>query len=351
MGTASPTVLFLCDGYRDIGLGHVSRCIALAEGLDELGVACRFHGCFEAGAQELLLEAGFPFVHSAAPMSIASLPQAIEHITSTRPGLMIMDSYAIDAEYLAAIQAEAGATVVIDDFASLTAYPCSAILNPGIEGPRLAYPSHLAQAWLGTEFTLFRRRLRELRSTSLTRNRSKCNTVLISIGGVDRYDVTLRCGAALFSAADGLEKRLAVQFVVGRSHANVRALETLAAQFAEESTVHVQTPGLGHLLEKADLCVCGGGLTKYEAAYLGVPSFVVAQSEDQGRESALFDDKGLCCYAGMGATLNDHEIERGLHAYLRDETMRNTHIRNMRDLFPEDPTRNAAERIYYHYLQ
>lgn len=346
MDATSPTALVLCDGYRDIGLGHVSRCIALAEALDELGVACHFHGCFEAGAQELLTGAGFPFEHGAAPMGVDSLCDTVARISRAKPSLAILDSYAIDAGYVAAISEATGATVVIDDFASLTAYPCSAILNPGIEGPRLAYPSHQAQAWLGTEYTLFRRRLRELRPASLARDRNKCEAVLISIGGVDRYDLTLRCGMALSAAAEGLEQKPAAHFVVGKSHGKVEALEALASQFTEGSAVHVQTPGLGHLLEKAGLCICGGGLTKYEAAFMGVPSFVVAQSEDQGHESAFFADRGLCFYAGMGVDLSDSEIERALRGYLRDKTMRNIHIQNMGCLFPADPTLNAAACIY-----
>ncbi|MCL4218525.1 MAG: hypothetical protein KJ052_16175, partial [Candidatus Hydrogenedentes bacterium] len=74
--------------------------------------------------------------------------------------------------------------------------------------------------------------------------------------------------------------------------------------------------------------------------------FVVAQSEDQGHESAFFADRGLCFYAGMGVDLSDSEIERALRGYLRDKTMRNIHIQNMGCLFPADPTLNAAACIY-----
>jgi UDP-2,4-diacetamido-2,4,6-trideoxy-beta-L-altropyranose hydrolase len=43
-------ILFRCDGMAETGLGHVSRCVALAEALRECGFVSRFCGRFGVGA-------------------------------------------------------------------------------------------------------------------------------------------------------------------------------------------------------------------------------------------------------------------------------------------------------------
>ena len=53
-------VLVRCDGTRETGLGHVSRCLALAEALAEREIASIFCGAFDAPARRLLGEAGIP---------------------------------------------------------------------------------------------------------------------------------------------------------------------------------------------------------------------------------------------------------------------------------------------------
>jgi spore coat polysaccharide biosynthesis predicted glycosyltransferase SpsG len=100
------------------------------------------------------------------------------------------------------------------------------------------------------------------------------------------------------------------------------------------------------MLSWADACICGGGLTKYEAAYLGVPAAVLAQNADQGSETKEFVDLGLgwdltssvsrfCC----------NELTRPLEAFLSGNSLREAISKTALAAFPEDPTRTAAEAL------
>jgi hypothetical protein len=59
-------ILFRCDGTPETGLGHVSRCVALAESLGECGFVCRSFGRFGAGAADMLSGADIGFDFSAS---------------------------------------------------------------------------------------------------------------------------------------------------------------------------------------------------------------------------------------------------------------------------------------------
>jgi spore coat polysaccharide biosynthesis predicted glycosyltransferase SpsG len=89
------------------------------------------------------------------------------------------------------------------------------------------------------------------------------------------------------------------------------------------------------ILAAVDMVVCGGGLTLYEAAFLGIPAVVVSQVsvrsgfEYHQRDTAQkLEQAGCCLYAGSSDNLNANRLTALINSMLEDTRLRTRMSRN-----------------------
>jgi N-acetylneuraminate synthase len=297
--------VFRCDGTATTGLGHVSRCAALAEGLSEQGVSSLFSGQYSEAALTIIAAAGAK-VEAAGDDALAA-------------DATIVDSYALTESDLSSFgqRTTAGLLVVIDDFARLKAYPRgSVILNFTVGAKGLRYAGEELRLLRGPQFLLARKALRDLRRNA-RRPVQRPRRFLVAIGGYDPLALSDRVARSL--------ARVAPEAVVDIARGG---RDSLASAFAA-----------------CDAVVSGGGLTKYEAAYLALPVAVVSQTEEQAEETQAFAALGLAVDLGHGARLDDAMLDRALDSWISQGSARLRAQTACLATFPEDPTSTAAQAI------
>jgi spore coat polysaccharide biosynthesis predicted glycosyltransferase SpsG len=336
-------ILLRCDATSRTGFGHLSRCLALAEALEEEGATCGFMGTFEPAAQVLLASTTFRWKAARGPSGGGD---DLDGVTAEldQDTIVIIDGYWIEPRYVEALAARARRLVLIDDFAALAAYPAgSTVLNLTVgaagDGARARYPRSV-RTLLGPSFFLARRQLRAVR-----RERRmpppRAERVLVSIGGVDRHGLSLLVAEALAEVAP----TATVTVVAGSPSPVIDELASRARAGRLRAAVHVGLPGLAPALAAADAVVSGGGLTKYEAAYVGLPTAVLSQTEEQATETREFVARGLALDLGLGAAVTQEVLAAGLARLVHDvDTRRALHAACGR-AFPVDPTADAARAV------
>jgi spore coat polysaccharide biosynthesis predicted glycosyltransferase SpsG len=157
------------------------------------------------------------------------------------------------------------------------------------------------------------------------------------MGGVDLHDST----SYLVNVLSCLAGRLSLHVIVGRDYRHQRRLRSLLDGFRQVS-VTTQLTDLADEFAWADLCFCGGGLTKYESAYMGLPAGVMSQNTEQAKETIQFADNGLAFNLGVhGECAEDVLIER-VSLLLTDRSLRKSLSEAGLAVFPDDPTGKAA---------
>ncbi|MEL7199131.1 MAG: hypothetical protein AAGL10_12525 [Pseudomonadota bacterium] len=326
--------VFRCDATAAIGFGHLSRCIALAEAFRQCGVESVFAGQFDADASDQVAATGFTSHGFEAPVNSSSAAEELEGIEAD---FVVLDSYRADEAYLSDLKCMGHRTVIIDDFCKLSAYPCDAILNFTWEAPLLSYPEEPALI-LGHNHLLARRRLVEARQGSVDRNRDGVvENLLVAIGGSDPKGLALRIVGVL-----GEINRDVTVRVLGQPNAQLTAA---IEPFAEGSAIVARQPDLSEQLQWADAVISGGGLIKYESAYMGVPAAAIAQNEAQDGETKVFSGAGLVFDLGLADTVSDDGLADRLNTFLNDAAMRAKMAGLMRESFIADPSGNAAKAI------
>ena len=271
------TVLFRVDAGDGSGLGHLSRCLALAAALAELGSRPVFLVPDQAevftrvrarGFEAL----GFPPAELGTPADLNGTAE-----TALRLGCrtVVVDSYHVDESYLTALGETGAAVVAIDDLAR-HALPCRLVVNGGAAAERLPYRSSAAgtQFLLGPRYVLLRPEFWDIAARPAG---DAVGSVLVTAGGSDPHDLL----PSLLDLLDGLPGEFAVTAVVGPFSRQAARAEATARRAQRRIAIVHAPDSLCELMVKADVAVSAAGQTLYELVRLGVPTVAFGLVENQ----------------------------------------------------------------------
>lgn len=285
------------DGNTQIGMGHVMRCLSIAEAAADLGERCKpvFLAADDA-CRGMIEERGFRVVvlHTDYQDMMSELSQ-LEKMLLRERDLLLVDSYQADTAYFAAVS-KLAVTVCLEDMG--TPYPVDLLINYNLYAPKLAAQYRIEEkplnTLLGAEYVPLRHVFQA--DTAYT-VRDRVTDVMITTGGSDPY---FAAGAFLkaFLAAEcmfscGHEKNPITWHIVSGPF-NAFAKE-LKEHFGGRDNVVIYEglKDLKALMKRCDVVLTATGSTVYEICALGVPmiAFYFAENQRQGaQELALLTD-------------------------------------------------------------
>lgn len=314
-------VAIRCDASIGIGSGHVMRCLALAEALAARGCSPLFI-CRELPGHlaELIRRRSFTVALLPPPsrrfeLTADAPPHAAwlgvsweEDAAQTRAaievaggaaGWLIVDSYAVDGRWAAAVRPVARRILAIDD---LDDRPLDAdlVLNPGLDASVARTPERVDQGFLlGPRYALLDPLYAALRSQAKARN-APPRKIFVSFGGVDTLGITLRVMEALAALhRPGLEAE-----VVLSCRSPTFAKAQVIAERCPWMRLNDQLPSLAPLMLAADFAVGAAGGTSWERLCLGLPAAVLTLADNQLPVAIALQRCGLARWIGDARALD-----------------------------------------------
>ncbi|MDE5802919.1 MAG: UDP-2,4-diacetamido-2,4,6-trideoxy-beta-L-altropyranose hydrolase [Lachnospiraceae bacterium] len=287
-------ILIRADGGREIGSGHIMRCLSVAGALQEQGKEVLFVLADDAAAG-LLTARGqqFRILHTDYRKPEEELSVCIPILEAYRPELFLADSYFVTAEYLAQV-GRYTKTAYIDD---MCAFPCPVdiLINYNIYGEMLPYreralPRNRAFL-LGCAYAPLRAEFRNV-DYSVKENAAH---VLITTGGGDQYNLA---GQILqLALSDTGCRELCYHAVSGSFNSNLPELRAIAEHHGNVR-IYENVRNMAELMQQCDIAVTAGGSTMYELCAVGVPIVCFSFADNQERLVETFIEKRLVCYGG-----------------------------------------------------
>ncbi len=282
------TVVFRADASPEIGGGHVTRCLALAEALARCGWRTAFASRPETSATVPALAASdHDLLFLDGPEDAE--PEAIAARWPAGCDLLVVDHYERDAGFETACRPWAAKIMAIDDTAARP-HDCDHLLDQNLGRKPRDYDGLVPQGCahlLGPAYALLRPQFAALRETALARRRAggPVRRILVGLGTTDLDNIT---GIVLEGVRrSGVEAEIDV--VLGPNAPHLPAVRAQARKFPGRATVHAGVGDMAELMAGCDLAIGAGGSTSWERCCLGLPSLVVVTADNQriiGRELA-----------------------------------------------------------------
>lgn len=339
-------IVFRTDANPSIGTGHAMRCLALAEALHDHGGQCLFlcrgeglgsigDRIANAGHQIMLLPEG-PLLDTQSSISSPTPPHAgwLPHgwqwdaahcrevlVNYPHPDWLVVDHYALDTKWEAAMRPIVGNCLVIDDLADRD-HNCDMLVDQNLPpDAERRYdkltPSHCSRL-VGPRFALLRNEFASARQSALER-RSQAPTkrLIVMFGGADVNDLT----GQTVDIIHKLQINCTVDVVVGPLYTARQALLERLAKLSE-ARLHVNPGNIAQLMSQADLAIGSPGVTSWERCSLGLPTIAIAVAANQETMAEALARLGAHLYLGRHINLSDTELPAAIrvladNAFLR----------------------------------
>jgi UDP-2,4-diacetamido-2,4,6-trideoxy-beta-L-altropyranose hydrolase len=361
LNASSFRVAFRVDAGMEMGLGHVMRCLALADALHAKGASITFvSGRVPKGVQSMIAERGYD-LHLLSAASLADNGDSLAHshwlgrsqlsdaeetvsaLSGTPCDWLIVDHYALDAKWEALSRAVANRVMAIDDLADRH-HDADVLLDQNCyRGLETRYNGRVRDECvllLGPTYALLRPEFARLRDATPSRD-GVVRRILVLLGGVDPSNVTetvVRAIASLGPAAP------AVDVVIGGEHPARVRIQALCAEF--RFGYYVQTNEIARLMAAADLAVGATGATSWERCCLGLPTIGMTLAANQAPIAEALAMRGAILNLGDAAALSVNDIAAAIERLLGDPRR----VAAMSTAAREVVDGSGAERVCHHLL-
>lgn len=325
--------IFRADGNASIGVGHIMRCLTIADELDDVLFIC----ADEESAKYVTLRG-----HKAVSLGSdykdmeSELPKLDEYITGS-DNVILVDSYYVTDMYLTALK-KYGYVVYMDDLQDKT-YPVDAVINYNSYADESVYKDLYSDG----EGTLLGLKYMPLRQQFCNRDYKVADVVkniLITTGGGDIENIA---GSILEVIGDRSDIHYHV--LSGQFNPHLEDLEELA-RLLNNVTVYKAVEDMAGLCLKCDLVITAAGTTMNELCALGVPfiTFTYADNQEQGAEYMAAN--GITDYAGAyhrDAVKTIDNIKSLYSQYVADTNIRIEHSNRGKGLIDGKGASRIAE--------
>ncbi|MBL7068269.1 MAG: UDP-2,4-diacetamido-2,4,6-trideoxy-beta-L-altropyranose hydrolase [Candidatus Omnitrophica bacterium] len=276
-------VCILTEGGRDIGFGHITRCLSLCQAFEANKISARFIINGDEAVKDLL---------KGRDVEIFDWLKDSERLDDLleETDIAVVDSYLAGLALYKRIQERAKMAVYIDDNKRID-YPKGVVLNGTVNADKKNFfkeegITHL----LGSRYTPLRRDFWEAPDKEI---REIVKSAVITFGGDDSRNITPKVLSLLTKNYPELTKRV----IVGKGFKSLDEIN----EAKDENTrliYHPEANQMKKVLLESDIAISAGGQTLYEAARIGLPAIAIAVAENQLDNVRGWLEAGFIEYAG-----------------------------------------------------
>ncbi len=287
-------ILFRADAGASIGAGHVMRCLAVAEALQDMGFAAGFVSATLPPALEERLRAAGMAVRriEAEPGSAGDLAATLATIRNGEAAAIVVDGYRFGRDWRAGLAGAGLPVLAFDDAGTGEPLHADLIVNAAPDAALLPYGTGNPDATLllGPAYAPLRREVRRA-AAAVKAPLPERRALLVTFGGSDPLGLT---APVLVRLAATLPQDVRIDVAVGGAAPNADAVEQAARPLGDRIRVHRDTPRMGRLMAEAGLAVSAAGTTTAELAAIGTPAVLVTIADNQDEAARQSEALGWC---------------------------------------------------------
>lgn len=322
-----PLAIFRPAASATVGLGHIRRCLTLAQTMERKGwswkIALSDGSSFDDIQHSLGLSTSTLI---RVPDEANKQNDALAQELKDSADLFVVDDYALEAPFSTAARAWAKAVMAIDDLADRP-FDADILLNQNPSFSPASYSGlvpETCKVLTGCGYALLRDEFASARSVArdgrASRPSAAPSRILVSLGGTDDANVTETILSALAGAGAGME----IEVVVTSVFPYLEQVRAMSANIPG-LRIHTDVQDMAGLMANVDIAIGAGGTSSYERACLGLPTVLVITADNQLPGATYLEHKGAALIAGHAIRDDKAALGSAVLEHLK-------HLRQDRDL-------------------
>ncbi|MEF2968097.1 UDP-2,4-diacetamido-2,4,6-trideoxy-beta-L-altropyranose hydrolase [Paenibacillus sp. M1] len=306
-------IVFRVDATYDLGIGHVMRCLTLAQHLTQhissLNISFVCSEELPNSMHGKIVEKGYA-LHLIGLSNVGQHSDAEQFLKVIEPmevDWVITDHYSLDITWETLVRPFTRGIIIIDDLANRR-HDCDVIIDQNLYANlekryRSLIPEHCIPM-LGPNYSLIREEFFEV--ADQIQERDECKNILVSFGGSDPTDELGKVLSAL--EKDVLQlKKFNFHVVAGPANPRQSQLQELCKNIPNVC-FYPQVNQMAKFLLNMDLAIGAGGISLWERCFMGVPSIVIIVADNQEEAVLEAAKKGLAWNLGFSSKVSSSDI-------------------------------------------
>ena len=295
------------DGGENIGMGHIQRCLALAQQLKKRNTEVIFIFLKNEIVKEKIEKEGFGEIELKERIDLKEdLIKTSKIIKEESIDILITDSYKFNQDYLVEIKKKTPFLISIDDLGKFS-FPSDIVINQNIYAKSLNYRSLNGKTkfLLGPKYALLREEFTNVKERKIE---EKIQNLLITLGGEDRFNLSPK----ILKVLDKIEEDFGITVIIGPFFKNLTQIEKVIKKMKKKVNLIHNPFSISKLMLSSDLAISGGGITLYELAATSTPALSICLADNQLKSIKRMERKGMIIGLGWGNRFAEEEFRQNL---------------------------------------
>jgi UDP-2,4-diacetamido-2,4,6-trideoxy-beta-L-altropyranose hydrolase len=300
-------VIFRADGNTTIGLGHISRCMAIA-GIIKDSFKLTF--AIQQPGDQLLISLQDLCHHIWTLPITTDYAQEAAHFCQhlSESDIVVLDGYYFNSEYQLACKQKGAAVICIDDLHDVFFHADAVINHAGNATPALYLGQPYTKYFLGTDYAIVRKPF--LQAAAQSRVIKGIDTVFISMGGADISNISLTILEKCCNIADLRN----IVLLVGNANPHKETLQAFISNNTSKNInlqYNLSDEQVCWYMQQAQVAICPPSVSSYEACCVGMGLLVFQTASNQKEIYSFLTEQQLA--TGIQAVEN---LEQNLRKLL-----------------------------------
>jgi len=291
-------IAFRVEGNKKIGLGHVMRCLSIANQLHKKKNSVIFI-INDKSIEKLIKNKNFHviLINKKDELNIIKKILVNEEIQ-----IIIFDSKKKTLKKIFEKIPLKVKIVIIDNIR----YEKEAdlLILPGIYYKNKKYPKNSIS---GFEHVLLNPTIKRIKK------KREQNTILLSAGGSDKYGITKKIVKSFIKS----NARFKIKIVLGKFFRDIDEIKLLIDK-DKRFELYYEPKNFTEIMNMCSLGIITFGIIIYEVAYLRLPVLVIAHSKENHRSALAVEQYGWSKYLGKHNEIKYQNISKIVLKYLKD---------------------------------
>jgi UDP-2,4-diacetamido-2,4,6-trideoxy-beta-L-altropyranose hydrolase len=307
------TIVIWAAGGKRIGLGHIRRCLVIAQELQKKGIDILFFINDDPTAINWIKQEGFYYKVS----SFSDSENKVVNTALKNSSLILIDTKKPVAELIRSLKAKGCKLILMDNVTDARLVADAVIYPTAIFDNNLDWKGFNGKVFAGADYVPIAESFIKTRERTKYQRIHPPYQVLVSMGGSDPNHLTCRVVSSLLKSHESIN----IKVVIGPAFLPDPVLNKIEEQYYNNVEFIRDKDDLSALMAESHIAITALGTTIYELACLGVPSIIIANYRTDEMDTEAFRKLGISLPLGYYEDVSDAAIRQALEMLLKDSRL------------------------------